>query len=444
MMWAVAIAIVAAVLVLVLVVRARASRGLENRIRQALADRDYDTAADLLRDLNNRRPSAENRYRLAAAYVEGGRYPFAIVELKQIARSETAPPKLRAAALEQTAVCHRALGHTDDAVQAYRDAIALSPANRALQVALVDVYIESGKLDRAAAVLQELTDKAGRRADVLYRLGIVCARKGHHEDAVTHLRASLEADPRYVEPHFELGAVLENTGKFEDAASEYRKSLKAKALRLASFLGIARCLLAAGNRVDAVKTLEQATYAIEVDNDPTALEIRYLLAGCYEANSNLTAAVEQWRSIAQVQADYQDVVEKLRSNARYAKDRLLDYEIATEGDFLRAVRNISRILGYTPLSVRKASNEEVNVTATNDATGGDALLIFFRATPVGEKRVAHVFDLKQSSGFPEVLIVSSSPVTANAKHFARSRGIRIIGRQNLAPLLKEHERTAEI
>jgi len=46
------------------------------------------------------------------------------------------------------------------------------------------------------------------------------------EEAVTHLRAALRANPNFVEAHNNLGIALGSQGKIDDAIAEFQLALK--------------------------------------------------------------------------------------------------------------------------------------------------------------------------------------------------------------------------
>lgn len=74
--------------------------------------------------------------------------------------------------------------------------LARDPSRQDLQYLLAEVYVDAGDLPRARAVAEGLASSHPDSAEAQYLVGAILYQQGQGDQAVTHLRRSVELDPR--------------------------------------------------------------------------------------------------------------------------------------------------------------------------------------------------------------------------------------------------------
>ena len=208
---------------------------------------------------------------------------------------------------------------TDDALRAWREALALQPGNRKLMQAMCVEY-GKGRYFEEAARLAELAIRGAPEDASLYFLAMQARQDaGQHEEAFRWARRALEkfpgsaranfevgfhlhksgrwdeampyfekamaADPGYEEPYYFRGDVFLRRDKAAQAEAQFRSALERRASYTAARLGLARALIAQAKLGSAVVELEEAAR-----QDPGNPQPHLLLAQTYFRLGKLEAA----------------------------------------------------------------------------------------------------------------------------------------------------------
>jgi tetratricopeptide (TPR) repeat protein len=106
-----------------------------------------------------------------------------------------------------------------------RLATKLHPDTAWGQVRLASALIKANELTQAAQTLKRAQQLETNRWDAFTCQGLIAAKTGDLNGAVTDLRKALELNPKHGPTHFVLAWVLGQQGKLEDARDEYRLAL---------------------------------------------------------------------------------------------------------------------------------------------------------------------------------------------------------------------------
>ncbi|UGQ13730.1 serine/threonine-protein kinase PknG [Yinghuangia sp. ASG 101] len=138
---------------------------------------------------------------------------------------------------------------------------------------LAYVCIERGQIERAEAFLDDIDADDWRL--VWYR-GLASLAESRTTDALAAFDAVRSLLPGEPAPRLALGLCLEQTGRHAQAAREYQGVWNTDRSYVSAAFGLARCQLAAGQRADAVATLESVpnTSANHVAAQTAALRTR--------------------------------------------------------------------------------------------------------------------------------------------------------------------------
>jgi len=129
--------------------------------------------------------------------------------------------------------------------------------------------------------------------------GIVCAKQGRFDEAVTHLRTALTIKPDWAEAQSDLGIVLLNQGKLDEAAASLRQALTLKPdLVLAhNNLGI---VLAKQDKLDEALVSFRKALAFK----PDLAAAHHNLAGVLEKQGKLDEALASLREAIALAPNY--------------------------------------------------------------------------------------------------------------------------------------------
>jgi len=145
---------------------------------------------------------------------------------------------------------YMALGDTDGAVKAYKDAIRRSPSRDDIYISLGNIYFSDGKYDEAADIYEKAVKiwsssnnhyalgqaylNAGRHSEAdrefntvlrmepdkpggYYGLGLNLSKQGRHEEAILQFKEAIRVDPKFYDGYAELGYAYADLGEMDEA-----------------------------------------------------------------------------------------------------------------------------------------------------------------------------------------------------------------------------------
>ncbi len=117
-------------------------------------------------------------------------------------------------------------GEKEEAITAYRQAIALDEKLATPWNGLGNVYDDLGRYEEAIAAYRKAIELDEKYAAPWHGLGNVYYQQGRHEDAIAAYRKAIELDEKYAAPWNNLGNVYRDLGRYEDAIAAYRKAIE--------------------------------------------------------------------------------------------------------------------------------------------------------------------------------------------------------------------------
>jgi tetratricopeptide (TPR) repeat protein len=195
---------------------------LDEATRQHMAGRTADAERLYLEIIQRRPQAAEPRRRLGVLYGQTGRHAQAIDHIAAAAR--LAP---RAEYFQDLGQTYLMAQRVDDAVAAFRRAVALDPAAVPPRVALGTVLQQTGAAAEAIGHLQEAAALAPGAFAAHYNLGVALAAEGRADEAIAAYRQALMIEPNSPAALANLGIVLKEEKKFDEAIDCYRRALAA-------------------------------------------------------------------------------------------------------------------------------------------------------------------------------------------------------------------------
>jgi len=168
----------------------------------------------------------EPRARLAAADLIEDRTMTALLALLENQPGNVGPRLAPADAhqfLGRMFMRHR---QVEEAIESFREAIALEPDNAALYSDLGLALAEHGQTELAIAAYRDALKRNPASAQTHNDLGFTLARLGRLEEARLHFTEAVRIDPNLADAHRNLGLALANLGRFDEAINAFKEVLR--------------------------------------------------------------------------------------------------------------------------------------------------------------------------------------------------------------------------
>ncbi len=224
-----------------------------------MSQRQWSQAIGQCREILNREPDdTAARYTLSQALIRDHNEDEGKKELERVlALRKRAQEQQDAQALQSQGIRYLRAGKTQDAVKAFRSALALdSSAGNHMYVGLA--LVGAGDVDTGMRELEAALELEPGNARAHLNLGSVYLQTGQESPAKSEFEKALHLDPWLAEAHNNLGMMLAKNEQFEDAARHFRLAadLEPQYLEAVFNLGLALRNL---NRInDAVKAFRRA------------------------------------------------------------------------------------------------------------------------------------------------------------------------------------------
>ena len=199
-------------------------------------------------------------------------------------------------AAENLGLAYERLGRSEEAMAAYRTAIALDsqqPRNPGARVNMGALLVESGKLDEAVPVLVEAAAMAPQDARVHRELGKAYLRLGQLQKAQSELETAVGLDPQSAPTHFLLSQAYNRAGLSDQARQESDKYAAISGQRSApdDALREARATLTANN-LPAAEQLTRQYLQLHKNSADGHFLLGYILFKQQKAQASLAEYTE--------------------------------------------------------------------------------------------------------------------------------------------------------
>jgi tetratricopeptide (TPR) repeat protein len=127
---------------------------------------------------------------------------------------------------------------------------------------------EAGQLENAELFCRRTIAEQPRHFPSRHLLGLICAQRGHHEDAILQFDIALNIDPKAAFAYYNRGIVLQTLRRFAEALASYDAAITLKADYAEAFC----------NRGNTLAELERLEEALASFDRAIALKPRYAQA----------------------------------------------------------------------------------------------------------------------------------------------------------------------
>ena len=201
------------------------------------------------------RPQAEERYRLAQAYLGHASYDLAEEEIRKALALVSDEPRY----FELLALIYQAQGRLRPAAKAYRMALQHTDVPPSVLVNYSTLLLRLDRPGEAIAFAQRaLLDPGYAKPAIAHvNIGLAYLKQGTRQQAAEHLRTALEYQPSLPEAHYNLGLVYAHMGKQTLAIRSYRAAIRVRPSYVEAYAGLGWLLLAAGRHDEARDAFER-------------------------------------------------------------------------------------------------------------------------------------------------------------------------------------------
>lgn len=117
---------------------------------------------------------------------------------------------------------------------------------------------QSGDLDAAEVIYQEILRRMPDHALALHNLGLIDYQRGHLDSALTRIQASLALEPRHARNHYNHGVVLQAAKEFAAAVESFDRVLALQHQEVEALFSKGAALLECKRYEEALAALNQA------------------------------------------------------------------------------------------------------------------------------------------------------------------------------------------
>jgi tetratricopeptide (TPR) repeat protein len=197
-------------------------------------------------------------------------------------------------------------GELKKAVQHYRDALRIDPANAEAHNNLGVALLEQGELGEAIEHYREALRINSDYAEAHYNLGNVLVRRGEIDEAVEHYRAALRTRPADAKAHYNLGTILARKGQLEEAMQHFRQALEIDPAYAMAHYNLGTALAIRGDLEGAIDHFQQALRL-----NPSSSEMHFGLGNVLATRGDFDEAVVHLRRAVRIQPDFAEAHEGL-------------------------------------------------------------------------------------------------------------------------------------
>ena len=162
---------------------------------------------------------------------------------------------------------------------------------------LIELY-QSGKLDEAENVAQNLLKQFPDDLTCLNILGVITDGKGNTEEAIKIYQKALNINENSPETHFNMGSILHRLGRSNEARVSYEKAISIKSDFLNAHFNLG---LVYQNLQDNKKAIESFEKAIELK--PDFHEAIGAMGTAFQSQGDLEESIELYRKALSIQPD---------------------------------------------------------------------------------------------------------------------------------------------
>ncbi len=189
------------------------------------------------------------------------------------------------------AATYRKMGRDADAIPGFERLFDLSHRDVKVAIQLSELYEDAGRIDDAAAVLDEVSDQPDLPAMLYNQLGELRVLQGRAGEAEPLFETAIATNPELPNPYFNLAVLSEETGDLDQAIAMYERNIERAPKNYQSQFNLGRLY---GFRGQIAK--QQAMWEAAIASNPDFARGYYYLAKLLMDRGELARAEELART----------------------------------------------------------------------------------------------------------------------------------------------------
>ncbi len=417
-------------------------------LKTAARSGNYKEAIRLAKEILQKDPNnIEAHFFLAEAYYNQGKFELALIEYKSADKIGVYTKDINELDLrKKLAELYSRFDNYEESLKEYILLIKKYPNDHILYFNCGEMFQKKGMKEQAYTYYAKSVSLNNRHVPCLINLGILCFEFKKFGESATYLETAVKIDPDNYQAYFYLGLLKKNDKDLKAALKFFENASRGKDYKVKSLMERGVCLILQSKYEDAVIELERALKNADNESQNVVLNIRFVLAQCYETTRNITEAIEQWEKIYSVKPDFKNVSEKLANYQDLRMDdKMKDFMTATNEDFLDISKNIvEKHLNLNITDTKVISSEDIQFYTME---GSDSfrnvkkkpvlVQISRRSSPVDEITLRKLHELMKENNIIKGMVLCSSTFTKLALSFTQERPIELIDKDKLQALFNK-------
>ncbi len=405
---------------------------------------NYKGAINIAKDiLNKNRNDVEAHYYLGEAYYNLQKFELALVEYKSAEKTGLYANISEKALRERLAELYIKTQNTDEALKEYIFLIKQNPTEYSYYYMAGELFLQKNQSDHALKYFVYSVRLNKNHVPSLLNIGTILYENKNYGNAQKYLLHSIKVDQSNFKAYFYLGLIDASLNNYKEALKNFEKSIKDKDLKVRSLMERGKLFISMGNYEEAIIELERALKNCEQE-DNIKMNIKYVLANCFELTRNVTEAIILWEEIYAVSPGFKDVSEKL-SNYQELRmdDRMKDFMTATDTDFIDMSKGIAEHMGLNVLEVDILSKDSIELFCLEQDTKWrnvkkkpKIIHISRKTAPIDETIIRNLSEKMREKGVIRSVMMTSSSYSKMAVAYAQERPIELIDKNGLQEILK--------
>jgi tetratricopeptide (TPR) repeat protein len=415
-------------------------------LRTLIKSSNYKQAIKLAKEIITKEPNnSEAHYYLAEAYYFEGKLELALIEYKATDKIGVHDKHINEIDLrEKLGELYAKFDNIDEAIKEYILLHQKFPDNYLFSFKIAELFEKKGLRDPAIIHYTKSIKRNPNFVPALLNLGIILYDTKKFQEAIKLLEQAVRIENSNFKAHLYLGLLKKADNNPKGAIKHFEIAVRDKDLKVRALMEKGIILMSSNKVEEAVIELERALKNVENESQTLVLNLRYILAICYENLRNITEAIVQWEKIYSVKPDFKNVGEKLASyQDLQMDDKMKDFMTATNDEYLDICKKIVENMNLTITELNIQSNEgiefftlEGNVKWRNVKKKPLLIHIYRKNTPVEDAILRKVHDTMRNKEIIKAVVLSASGFTKQALAFAQERPIELFDKNGLQNIIK--------
>lgn len=395
--------------------------------------------------------NVDTHFLLAKAFMMEGKPELAFMEVKTINKigefSAVCPEK---EFRKLSSKLFLQFNQPDEALKDYLLLIKLAPYESENYYNVGVLFEDRQRSSKAVNYYKKTIELDPRHSGAHMHLGMILYKNKRLKEAKVYLDNALKYDDNNFVTHFYIGKIFKEGKEYTAAITAFEKALRDKTIKLKALIERGICYIQLQKFDTAITELEKALTLVSKDMEITYTEqqilyTHYFLAMAFEQERNLEKAIEHWLFINKRKKNFKDVSEKLSQYKELQEnDNMKDYLTSPRDEFIDICK---KVCGHINLSTQDIKEIKSGIqligleTGKKDWKASKKLPYLVRllrdSAPVNETVVRNILDEMKNLSIMKSILISSTEITSDAKKFAESRPIELIGKRKLVKILND-------